>query len=30
MGMLTGVRALIIESSSINRGILQAQMSIGA
>jgi len=27
MGMLTGVRALIIESSSINRGILQAQMS---
>ncbi len=27
MGMLTGVRALIVESSSINRGILQAQMS---
>ena len=27
MGMLTGVRALIVESSSLNRGILQAQMS---
>ena len=27
MGMLTGVRALIVESSTINRGILQAQMS---
>jgi CheY-like chemotaxis protein/HPt (histidine-containing phosphotransfer) domain-containing protein len=27
MGMLTGVRALIVESSAINRGILQAQMS---
>jgi CheY-like chemotaxis protein len=27
MGMLTGVRALIVESSTANRGILQAQMS---
>jgi len=27
MGMLTGVRALIVESSAINRGILHAQMS---
>jgi two-component system sensor histidine kinase/response regulator len=27
MGMLTGVRALIVESSAINRGILQTQMS---
>jgi two-component system sensor histidine kinase/response regulator len=27
MGMLTGVRALIIESNSVNRGILNVQMS---
>ena len=27
MGMLTGVRALIVESSAINRGILHSQMS---
>jgi PAS domain S-box-containing protein len=27
MGMLTGVRALIVESSAIHRGILHAQMS---
>jgi len=27
MGMLTGVRALIVESTAINRGILQSQMS---
>ena len=27
MGMLDGVRALIVESSAINRGILHAQMS---
>jgi two-component system sensor histidine kinase/response regulator len=27
IGMLTGVRALIVESSAINRGILHAQMS---
>jgi PAS domain S-box-containing protein len=27
MGMLTGVRALIVESTAINRGILHAQMS---
>jgi two-component system sensor histidine kinase/response regulator len=27
MGMLTGVRALIVESSVVNRGILHAQMS---
>ncbi len=27
MGMLTGVRALIVESSAINRGILHTQMS---
>jgi PAS domain S-box-containing protein len=27
MGMLTGVRALIVESSAINRGILLSQMS---
>jgi two-component system sensor histidine kinase/response regulator len=27
MGMLTGVRALILESSAANRGILQSQMS---
>jgi CheY-like chemotaxis protein/anti-sigma regulatory factor (Ser/Thr protein kinase) len=27
IGLLTGVRALIVESSVINRGILQAQMS---
>jgi two-component system, sensor histidine kinase and response regulator len=27
MGVLTGVRALIVESSAINRGILQSQMS---
>ena len=27
MGMLTGVRALIVESTSINRGILHSQMS---
>jgi two-component system, sensor histidine kinase and response regulator len=27
MGMLTGVRALVLESSAANRGILQSQMS---
>ena len=27
MGMLTGVRALIVESNAVNRGILHAQMS---
>jgi PAS domain S-box-containing protein len=27
MGMLTGVRALVVESNTINRGILYAQMS---
>ena len=27
IGLLTGVRALIVESSAVNRGILQAQMS---
>ncbi|HEV7476223.1 MAG TPA: response regulator, partial [Burkholderiales bacterium] len=27
MGMLTGVRALIVESGTVNRGILHAQMS---
>src|SRR5207247_6757816 len=27
IGLLTGVRALIVESSAVNRGILHAQMS---